>query len=300
MSYSQVLEQQASMYRFVESGRGLARMAVSVTTPLGVDEREARRGLLAGVMHMLKVGDPYYWDAVTCDLVEGTASGMPEMTLKPDDLITPFGFCWFARPLRLTTPGWVGRDLPMTGYAWGEAFGQGVLIMPFVPSPEHPAGAPSQVIMWRFGDTFATLAENVEELSRMGPPGADPPEDAAVRRVEQVRYVAACTAFMNQRILVRQSERPVRATRRRLERERWEHKPTIEVVKLRRAKQDGREREHGEPVEWSCRWIVSGHWRQQFYPSTGENRPIFILPHVKGPENAPLKPKAERVFAVAR
>lgn len=47
----------------------------------------------------------------------------------------------------------------------------------------------------------------------------------------------------------------------------------------------------GQPhsVEWTKRWIVSGHWRQQAY---GEGRqlrkPVYIAPHVKGPEGLPL------------
>jgi hypothetical protein len=36
------------------------------------------------------------------------------------------------------------------------------------------------------------------------------------------------------------------------------------------------------------RWMVKGHWRQQWYPSLGMNRPVWIAPYVKGPDGAPL------------
>lgn len=36
------------------------------------------------------------------------------------------------------------------------------------------------------------------------------------------------------------------------------------------------------------RWMVKGHWRQQWYPSLGLNRPVWIAPYLKGPEGAPL------------
>ena len=35
-------------------------------------------------------------------------------------------------------------------------------------------------------------------------------------------------------------------------------------------------------------WVVRGHWRRQWYPSRGEHRPLWIAPHLAGPEDAPL------------
>ena len=40
--------------------------------------------------------------------------------------------------------------------------------------------------------------------------------------------------------------------------------------------------------DWSHRWLVSGHWRNQWYPSEGVRRPIWIDAFVKGPSDAPL------------
>lgn len=300
MSYSQVLDQQADMWRFVQSGRGLGGMTLSGTTKTGITEAQAKQALFGATMHTLKSGDPFYWDATTCELVAATAAGLPEMTLRPEDLIVPFGFCWFARPLPLTTPDSVGRNLPMVGYAWGLVPENGVMLMPFVPTVERASGAPSQLTMWRFGDSVEALSESVRDLARKEA-GLMDSEVQARRRCEQMRYIAACTVFMNQRILSRRSERPDRPTRRRLEREGWTHEPLIQVITLRRAHPEGEARESsGIPVEWTCQWVVSGHWRQQFYPSTGEHRPVFVLPYIKGPEGLPLKAPAERVFVVAR
>jgi hypothetical protein len=36
------------------------------------------------------------------------------------------------------------------------------------------------------------------------------------------------------------------------------------------------------------RWIVRGHWRNQYYPSRRANRPIWIDAHPKGPDGAPI------------
>ena len=38
------------------------------------------------------------------------------------------------------------------------------------------------------------------------------------------------------------------------------------------------------------RWVVRGHWRQQAVgPNHSEHKPVFIAPHVRGPQGAPLK-----------
>jgi hypothetical protein len=299
MNYSQALEQQAEMYRFVMSGGGLAGMTLSGATNTGVSEAEAKQTLYGASIYTLKSGNPFYWDATTCELVTATALQMPPMTLRPEDLIVPFGFCWFARPLPLAVPDGFPRSLPLVGYAWGEVPGRGVMLMPFSPSPKRHSGAPTQLTMWEYGHSFEQLAESVTNLARKDAHLKDR-EIQAVRRVEQMRYIAACTVFMQQRILTQHTERADRSTRRRLDRAGWTHDPEIKVIRLRRASSSPSSESGHEPVEWTCQWVVSGHWRQQFYPSTNEHRPVFVLPYIKGPEGLPLKAPAERVFAVVR
>lgn len=300
MNYSQVLEQQAALWRFVNSGGGFAGMTVAGMTHRGVTEAQAKAVIWGATMQTLKSGSPFYWDATTCDLVQATAPDVPDMTLRPEDVITPFGFCWFARPLPLTTPGFVGQDLPLLGYAWGEVPGQGIMLIPFTPSPKRLSGAPSQVLMWAYGDSFEGLAKEVRRLATERQ-GLTESEGNVLRRIEQMRYIAACTAFMNQRILVRSNHLAARSTRRRLERDTWEHNPEIQVITLRRAHAAAQHDASGVPVEWSCQWVVTGHWRQQACgPDLTERRPVFVLPYIKGPAGLPLKAPAQRVFAVVR
>ena len=52
-------------------------------------------------------------------------------------------------------------------------------------------------------------------------------------------------------------------------------------------------------VEFSHRWEVSAHYRNQYYPSTGEHKRILISPYVKGPKGKPLIKKV-RVDKVTR
>jgi hypothetical protein len=48
-------------------------------------------------------------------------------------------------------------------------------------------------------------------------------------------------------------------------------------------------------IEWSHQWLVCGHHRNQYYPSTQEHKLIWVSPYIKGPEDKPLKPRAYKV-----
>jgi len=49
-------------------------------------------------------------------------------------------------------------------------------------------------------------------------------------------------------------------------------------------------------VEWTKRWLVRGHWRQQAYgPKRQLRRPVYIQPFIKGPEDKPLEVSPEVV-----
>ena len=91
------------------------------------------------------------------------------------------------------------------------------------------------------------------------------------------------------RIFDRAGEPRVRKPRRRLRLVLREHQE-LEVTGVA---------DSGGPA-WQCQWIVSGHWRRQFYRSSGAHKPRYIAPYVKGPADKPLKAPAGAVFAVTR
>jgi hypothetical protein len=52
--------------------------------------------------------------------------------------------------------------------------------------------------------------------------------------------------------------------------------------------------------EYHTRWMVSGHWRNQWYPASEAHRPRWIDSYVKGPEDKPLRvSQTVRVFRSA-
>ncbi|HEX2516215.1 MAG TPA: hypothetical protein VH257_16015 [Chloroflexota bacterium] len=122
------------------------------------------------------------------------------------------------------------------------------------------------------------------------------------RRLAKLRYAAAAFAFLHQQLLVAPAVRVEdRGARRRLEREGCPpERQVVRVVRLRRPVRSASPGAEPSDVAWSCRWIVRGHWRRQWWPSLGRHQPRWIAPHVKGPEDKPLSPPRATVFAVVR
>lgn len=135
-------------------------------------------------------------------------------------------------------------------------------------------------LFWDQGD--ADLGHDQEEEACM--------EDCAARTA------IASWLLMGQSLAWTGQDRGDRAERRRMARVGLPLSP-VNVVKLRKIER--RRDETGELVDWTHRWLVSGHWRQQWYPGSQEHRPIWISPHIKGPEDKPLIIK-EKVTAWVR
>jgi hypothetical protein len=69
------------------------------------------------------------------------------------------------------------------------------------------------------------------------------------------------------------------------------------VIRLRRPKA----KPEGErTVDWSHRWLVRGFWRNQWFPSLGIHRQLWISDYIKGPEDKPLRIKPTRAFELVR
>lgn len=104
--------------------------------------------------------------------------------------------------------------------------------------------------------------------------------------------------LMQQRIAAHHPERPDRPARREAKRAGIQGDRDIVVVRLRRERSE----HHGETGEanYSHRFIVSGHWRNQWYPSGQVHRQIWISPYVKGPEDAPLRMPPRKVYQWTR
>lgn len=291
--YAQALEQQRRFARWLASPEG-----VRAWYAMAPDQALLRRFYHSARL-ALAAADPYHWVPTMCGLLEDVSADMPAWTLRREAVPTDHGFCWFEQPLAVSDRVVLGVDRPLRVVAltWG-LYGERA-----APEPDrlviavfggHPASSsiyPLWNHSWRIGDRIAS-----EDLY-----AGDTKDTAENRRMAKrvFRYTAAIFALMEQKILVARPDGIDRAAVRRLKKAKARVPPSILVVRLRRTVREGDD-DDGQPKAWTCRWIVRGHWRQQYHPSDGSHRPIFILPYIKGPDNMPLRSPAERVFAVVR
>jgi hypothetical protein len=63
----------------------------------------------------------------------------------------------------------------------------------------------------------------------------------------------------------------------------------VRVVHIRRREDAPARAEGPRDREYQVRWIVRGHWRNQWYPARQDHRPVWINPHLKGSAGAPLQ-----------
>jgi len=116
-------------------------------------------------------------------------------------------------------------------------------------------------------------------------------EDEIMERsmLEDRRMASTFWALCSQKIVIEERWLPDRATRRQIERMSGGSK-TVSSVRVIRLREPTVRTEHGagRGVEWSHRWIVGSHWRNQWYPSTGQHRPRLIEAYQKGPADKPL------------
>lgn len=127
-------------------------------------------------------------------------------------------------------------------------------------------------------------------------------DDNKIRAAQgPVKAMLALWMLMQQRV----TETVVPAISPRTER-RWKRKgvkPQVNVINLRRRRiisQTAAEHESGGTREWSGRWMVKGHWRQQPYgPGRQERRWVYIHPFLKGPDDLPIIDKRPKVYKLS-
>lgn len=227
---------------------------------------------------------PLWWVAPSfVDLVDAASEQMPpDSVLVPEMVPEPFGLAFFGRP--------VTRGLGNPDEFW---WFNGLLWAEGAPdeSGEHAmwfalltAGMSGWRIigdsMWRFGERL--------DAPLYGRAPADQEEiEGHETNLQDRRLAVALWLLSTQKGVSEQRVvDPDRAAARRSERKGLPTQP-YRLLDLRRS--SGAVRHLGGSVDWSHRWIVRGHWRQQPHGEGRKHRrPVWIAPHIKGPEDKPL------------
>lgn len=213
-----------------------------------------------------------YWVAEEMQALACHAAGESDaVQLYPQDIPCAAGFVVYERAVAGGTPGVLSF-----GFAWQHIhadvldlheiadFGDGACIA------DH--GQPWPLALGR------SLKE--QPIWR-----GDSGDDLWARRMPAVTLL-----LFGQTLVTHSNLSPNRAQRRRaIKRGRLEP-ADLTVIMLRRVEHH-RSDADGAPVDWQHRWIVNGHWRNQWHPRQRVHRSKWIAPYVKGPDDAPLIPK---------
>ena len=323
--YAQALEQQMALLGFVRRERPFQRVAEAVqregTERLSRADQRAIIGFAREedekLIRALEQAHPVFWTADMLTVLEGLEPSLKVWEVRERDFLHHTGFVWFERPIKLLP------DDPevQTGYLWHlrEHNGrQGYLVTPFtrydgrpedVPqdmwsksisghSPVH--GSPRRSLFFPLGFTLEQYLAGVEAWHD-DPEGAlrsaaysgTTPELDRKQMTRWARIFAASIVLSNQRLTRLSDFRAERAGRKRAQQAlSIDHEPPlIKSVLLRRVDYVGgpkREPTEGGTVNWSHRWLVSFHWREQWYPSEQRHKSIAIQPYEKGPKDKPL------------
>lgn len=327
--YAIALERQLETLRFMRVNRPFNTVARHVSREHGRAVFKDDYRMDTAIAEALERATPYLWGAEMIDLLEANAASLEEWTLAKQDMVDPFGYIWFERPLQIAPNDpevvraflWepIAREpnhptnhsayqFRSTGMVWASE--EGYMVTAFTGYPDgqnlglgamHVAtGSPRTPIFWPVGRTLTEFIEGIRAQYR-NPAFRDsvrdiagmPPAMHADQLAAFARLFATATALTNQKITRIAGARGDRASRRRaqalLSRP---DVPLTRVVLLRQIEyiKTGEPSEPGEGVDWAYRWTVRGHWRKQWYPSENRHKSIYVHGYVKGPANRPFKP----------
>jgi hypothetical protein len=268
---------------FKMSGRIGARPTLVTAT-----QQAGYRRLNGALRQTLHRAEPFYWAANIAEAVRLSSMSLPGDTTITLDGIPREGWAWFERPFR---PGvMTAKENELRALHWFNPPEDPQVIA--IVSFGAPPGTPHTLDM----ATVAVVERATVEQAMTDPKFADA---SSSHLANILRFFVASTLWIQQRIISTSAMPADRHCRKRLERA-GIGPQLVNVVRLRRSERDAGDGDESSSREWSCQWIVRGHWRQQFYQSTGERKPLWIMPYVKGPEDAPLKTPTATVFAVTR
>lgn len=224
----------------------------------------------------LRRADLYWVSDAMSELTEVGAETVPTFDIQPEDLPSRDGLMLFERPVTAATAPATSAEeetvkVQMDGLLW--------------TTVAWPAGEGVAVFSLYLGRGLYCHPLNLFALA-FGVP---------VPRAGQFDYFRAMrTAWLLMRQPLAEAEEVEedRASRKRTRRAGYEPKP-IRVINLRRPQ--GENGGTGES-NYHHQWIVRGHWRNHWHPKRQVHRPVWIAPHVKGPEGAPMI-GGEKVYA---
>lgn len=244
-------------------------------------------------------------DMVT--LARAAGEHLPEYRLHPQDLPAQVGF--MALGEAITGRPSHGQEWPIRLVTWGPSEG-GTMLTTWSPLPVPiPERRGHEAWLRLLGDVDpATAPHRVMPLhghllaANIFYPRAATTDAIVIDTTSLLqRTILAIWLLMGQKLTVSEQRDADRATRRAVARQAPGLDTRVSYVYLRRRPATPAPDSDGETSrrEYRHQWWVQGHWHNQWYPSRGEHRPVWINAHLAGPEDKPLL-GAERVNILRR
>lgn len=277
----------------------LAHRRILMTRALAYPNDEHGSLMVHDMAAVLPDATCYYVTEEMTGIAKYAARTMPDQPLRLDDAPTRSGFMLWDAPV--SQHEYADATVPIHGIVWNFRHEEDVQVW---DGPEADLDGPPTYLrtydelnlyplilhrnalmpcaehgmQWEVGETPDLIA-NDDDAPGLG------------------KALLATWTLMGQSLTQTVPTRSDRAERRRSARA---DLPTdLLVVRLRRLSSTPLTEDDREECDYSHRWMVSGHWRNQWLPSRAAHRLQWIAAHVKGPADKPLMIK-EKVIAWIR
>lgn len=251
-------------------------------------------------------------DADLCAVLAGATPSMDDLPLQPYDPLFDTGVLYLAQPLAFHgthVHTLDGREPHLIAVAWQANTVRddqaGVTFYPVIRVPGRPLRPGEPALMsilpgfhWAYGasaaDSYGRYIQQPWYQSSRSNHG--PLHDPIAERL-----TLAFWHLSRQRLTNTSTATPTKPARKRAARARLKaaNADGIVMISLRHHAASGHDRddttETATQRAWRSRWMVRGHWRNQYYPSIKGHRPVYIHPYLKGPDDAPVS-GAQRVW----
>lgn len=280
-------------------------------------DADTSRVWLMGQIVPLRFGETFAVSAEICELITAAATSLPEFDLHATDMPSQRGFVWLEEPLLLHDDT-AGRPIVIKALGWAAAVStentsddRPALVISDEDASSKPFGV--AVAIWTDPkDSRDHMYEDLPfEYRTELPPlfilNVQPHRweervaDLDLTGAQIIRWLYTLWRFSQEKFIDHRMVMPDRPAQKRAIRA---GRPTQEVRVIRLRKRDDHHRSDTDPLDdddilWSHRWLVKGHWRNQYFPSRDGHAPVWISGYVKGPEHLPLLVK-DTVFQVDR
>lgn len=252
-------------------------------------ERPATRDDVDEVGHafqsLIDEAELFHVAASMTELVRAASSSLEVFTPLPEDAPNETGFLVFNGDTGQSIRFDDGCETRIRAVIWAASREKFMVIPVAEPHGEMSLG---RLVAYPDMHWMANFGEELENAEI---------ENTSIQDLRILSLLLTTWLLMQQPLAEVSEVEPDRAVRKRLRRLNQEP-AAVRVIELRRPKHSGSE--PGESSrEYHHRWITRGHWRQQWYATRQVHRPVWIAPHVKGPEGAPMI-GGEKVYAWKR